>query len=377
VSAGYATTLGAGWETSLRAYYDRYELEAYYPYDASEDGAPPDVVLNRERDVAQWVGLEGQVSKRVLDTLRLTGGFEGRHDFDLRVRSWDVEPYDLATNIHSDASRIGVFLEGELRLFDRLTLTLGARYDYYSTFGSTVNPRAAAVLNLTDVTTFKLLYGQAYRAPNLWETEFYNFAQRANPNLDPEQIRTAEVALEHYFSPTTRAGVFGFWNQIDDLIGAAESPEGSLFRNAGDAETQGAEVEAEHRTKGGLLGRLSYTIQRTEDGTTNTALSNSPRHLVKANVVVPLWQDKIFSGLEVQYVSEAKTLPGRRVREADAFCLVNFTLFSRELVPGVELSASVRNLFDVDYGYPAGDEYRPAVIGQDGRTFRVRLAYRF
>jgi iron complex outermembrane receptor protein len=43
----------------------------------------------------------------------------------------------------------------------------------------------------------------------------------------------------------------------------------------------------------------------------------------------------------------------------------------------LEIVASVYNLFDADYAYPAFGEHTQDTIEQDGRTFRIGLTYRF
>jgi iron complex outermembrane receptor protein len=82
----------------------------------------------------------------------------------------------------------------------------------------------------------------------------------------------------------------------------------------------------------------------------------------------------VFAGLELQYQSTVKTLAGRR---ADEFVTVNLTLFSKDIVKGLELSASVYNLFDTRYGFPGTGGHLQDTIGQDGRSVRVKLTYRF
>ena len=63
--------------------------------------------------------------------------------------------------------------------------------------------------------------------------------------------------------------------------------------------------------------------------------------------------------------------------EAEAFWVANVTLFTQKLLSGVSFSASVYNLFDQQYGDPGAEEHRQDVIGQDGRTFQLKLTYRF
>jgi len=123
-----------------------------------------------------------------------------------------------------------------------------------------------------------------------------------------------------------------------------------------------------------VLARASYALQRTEDGGTGAELSNSPRHLFKGNLIVPRYRDKLFAGLELQYHSTVRTLSGRR---ADDFAIGNLTLFSAEIVKGLEVSASVYNLFDTKYGFPGAGGHLQDTISQDGRSFRVKLTYKF
>jgi outer membrane receptor for ferrienterochelin and colicins len=46
-------------------------------------------------------------------------------------------------------------------------------------------------------------------------------------------------------------------------------------------------------------------------------------------------------------------------------------------IEGLELSAGVSNLFDKEYGHPGFDEHIQDIIQQDGRTYWLKLTYRF
>jgi iron complex outermembrane receptor protein len=59
------------------------------------------------------------------------------------------------------------------------------------------------------------------------------------------------------------------------------------------------------------------------------------------------------------------------------YWLANFSLFSREIVKGVELSASIYNIFDKKYGDPVGSDFSEDMVQQNGRSFRVKLTYKF
>jgi iron complex outermembrane receptor protein len=134
----------------------------------------------------------------------------------------------------------------------------------------------------------------------------------------------------------------------------------------------------------GVRCRASYTLQQTENLTSGGSFPDSPEHLLKLNLSVPVIREKLFASLEFQYVSSrhtvytdqntAATLPGV---DTPGFPTLNFTLFSKEIVKNLEVSASVYNLLDQSYSDPATQGHLQDQIPQDGRSFRLKLAYRF
>ena len=78
----------------------------------------------------------------------------------------------------------------------------------------------------------------------------------------------------------------------------------------------------------------------------------------------------LFAGLEVGYLSSRQTLAGSSVGGA---AVANLTFFQQRIARGLDLSASVYNLFGTRYSDPASEEFRQDSIAQDGRTARVWL----
>ena len=175
-------------------------------------------------------------------------------------------------------------------------------------------------------------------------------------------------------SPTSRWSVHriaAYYNQIDDLISLQQ--DGAL-RNLTGADAVGAEFELEAQWQNGLRGRISYAFQQTEDRQSQRILTDSPEHLAKLNLSVPVVKNKLFASLEYQYTGRRLSAAGLN---ADGFDIFNFTLFSQNIVKGLEASASVYNIFDRRYSDPASPFHRQALLERDGRTFRVKVTYRF
>jgi outer membrane receptor for ferrienterochelin and colicins len=83
---------------------------------------------------------------------------------------------------------------------------------------------------------------------------------------------------------------------------------------------------------------------------------------------------KIFSSVQAQYIGARKT---KSNDDAAGFFTMNATLFGANIIKGLEISASVYNLFDKLYEDPVSTAYKQDVIEQNGRTFRLKLTYSF
>lgn len=250
------------------------------------------------------------------------------------------------------------------------------RRDHYSTVGDSINPRLALIYNPRPETILKVLYGTAFRAPNVYELYFIGTGMKPSQNLKPEQITSHEFVIEHQFQPNLRLSTSFYYNQISNLINQVIDPADGLlvFRNAGQTTAKGTEFELERAWERDMKLRASYAWQLSQDQGSGMELVNSPRHLVKLNYSMPLFNKAVHCGMELQYIGRRKTLAGRY---AGGYAVANLTLISQKLAHGLEISASLYNLFDRRYVDPGRPEHLQDVILQDGRNFRVKLSYLF
>jgi iron complex outermembrane receptor protein len=139
------------------------------------------------------------------------------------------------------------------------------------------------------------------------------------------------------------------------------------------AHAQGIELEL-RGTAGLITSYASYSHQEARDAD-GAWLTNSPHHLAKAGVVVPV-VSYLRCGIEAQYETQRLTVYGT---ETDPFFLTNLNLSTtfRPLAMQTTVSVLVRNLFDQPYATPGGFEHEQPSIEQDGRTIVVALEARF
>ncbi|MBZ0157521.1 MAG: TonB-dependent receptor [Alphaproteobacteria bacterium] len=353
-----------------RVYYDIYR------YRGSIVSADT-LVTNKDKDNGTWWGGEVKLVFKPHSAHKVTMGMEYQDAIEQQQKNYDADPYALYLDDSRNTKVWAVYFQDEISLTSRLIANLGVRYDHYSDFGGTFNPRLALIYSLSSDTTLKLLYGEAFRAPNVYEL-YYNdggLSIKANPGLRPETIKTYEAVLEKRWGEY-RATLTSFYYRIRDIISLRTDPADDLlvYENADQAEALGMEGELERKWRTGAAARISYSYQNARDDRSGEWLTNSPRHLAKVNIILPLLPDRIFWGIETQYTGKRRARDDQHA--GDSF-LVNTTILTRKFVKNLEFSASIYNLLGRKYQDPASDEHPQALIEQDGRNFRLKLTYRF
>jgi len=125
-------------------------------------------------------------------------------------------------------------------------LTAGLRYDKYSDFGATTNPRLALVWASSQKLTTKFLYGRAFRAPSFAEMRnINNPSVLGNPDLDPETIDTLEVAFSYLPDSHLKSELSFFAYNWQDIINFVpdEGATTSTANNVGEQDGYGMEFE--------------------------------------------------------------------------------------------------------------------------------------
>jgi iron complex outermembrane receptor protein len=268
-----------------------------------------------------------------------------------------------------------MFIQDEFSITNALTLNAGGRYDYFSIFGSTVNQRVGLIYNPYQNSTVKLLYGAAFRALIPYEQNFAGAGIVASSGLKPENLKTVELILEHYFTWQLRAEVNLFHTDLKNIIYLTRLGNGEQqYQNIDNIDSNGLELQLEQHFDYGLQGHISYSWQENRDKVSHQRLINSPEYMVKLNLIAPLWADKVFAGYELQYLNSRKT-PKAGGQVGD-YVISNLTIFTQNWIKGLD-PAGLYNLFDERYFDPASDALRQNAIQQDGLTFRIKTSVDF
>ena len=368
INASYSTALSDKLNLSGNLYYGAYDYDGDYPYVGT---------LNVDRSRGRRAGGEVRLLSTAFAGHKLLSGFEYQKDLRQMQRNYDVTPPFEYFKTDPTPHKYGVFVQDEYAIRNDVLLNAGLRYDHYSQFGGTVNPRVALIYHPSPGNGLKLIYGSAYRAPNAYEM-FYGDEDtdgyRGNPDLRPERMHTYEAVVERSFGASWHGTLSVFHYDVENLISQiTDATDTLVFINGEDMHTTGIELSAEKRWQGGASIKSNVSYQEARDKADDRWLVNSPRLLAKLALAVPLaraWQ----AGMELQYTGERRTNAG----EVSGYALANLTLNRKNLLKGLDISLSAYNLFDEEYEDPADSgAFVQDSLKQDGRTLRIKLDYRF
>ncbi|MBN3035523.1 MAG: TonB-dependent receptor [Bacteroidales bacterium] len=170
---------------------------------------------------------------------------------------------------------------GQLNLnMEKISAVAGARYTNNEFFGSNVSPRATVVYSFNETNSLKLLYGESFRAPSLFELYFETASKTVfgNTRLDPERSRSIEFAYLTSFSDFfIQALVYQGWYS-DKIFRSNDStlllPDGtpnvnkrSVYDNGVEFTANGIELEVRYANPDILNAFLSfnYLLGNDED----------------------------------------------------------------------------------------------------------------
>ncbi|MFZ6743147.1 TonB-dependent receptor plug domain-containing protein [Undibacterium sp. JH2W] len=271
-----------------------------------------------------------------------------------------------------------VYIQDEWQFAPDWNLTAGLRHDRYSDVGSTTNPRLALVWDAAYDLTAKLMYGEAFRAPSFAELySINNPAQRGNPSIQPETIKTLEAAVIWQARNDLQAKINIFQFRMKNLIRTVSNAikgTGSSYANTNSQEGHGMETELNWQASRQLRLNGNYSYQRNTDQTTNLDAGYAPHHHLFARVDWQFVQNWLLSPQFNWVAGRERTIGDTRPPVAD-YKTMDISL--RTNAGSWEVSGSIRNLMNVDAREPS---FAPGSIVNDiplpGRSFYLQLVYK-
>ena len=302
------------------------------------------------------------------------------------------------------------YLQWQAKWRDDLSTNVGMRYDKNSRYRSTFNPRVGLVYHPTEKTTWKLFYGEAFRAPSPVDThevfgifsgqqneqgEYTSyFFHTPNSNLDPEKLRGVETNFIYNVTENMHWSLSGYYTQIADRILRPPEenptqfiPGGSILssqhnENIGDAKQYGLELAGHYQTQlnadwqmeiWGNYSYLSMDSAQKDDLDKGYDFFVSP-HKLKLGTTLRyqnryIFTPKLYAISKIDTENKSLKTPGYAVLDLHS----QVALFKN-----LSLSLDIYNAFNRRY-YNSGSDSstRFTNVPQPLRSFLFSVEYRF
>lgn len=270
-------------------YYDksgnRHKFMArYYEVDNNLDSPSSDSLATNRSNASQSYYGEYQFLKKFdrLGNFVMTTGVVGQ--------GTNIEASELYSGGGYSSFNTAAYIQVDKKLFDKLNLSGGVRYEYFSqknpilfptdtdTLAAGTQEESAPVFRLGlnyqlgDVTFVRASWGQGYRYPTIAErfilTDVGGFRVEPNPSLQSETGWSSEIGIKQGFKVSNFQGyvdVTAFWYRYADMIEfnivqselSGGLPVAFKGTNIGDTDTKGYEISLAGR---GTLFGLESTL---------------------------------------------------------------------------------------------------------------------
>ena len=297
----------------------------------------------------------------------------------------------------------GAFLQQQSTWTDRVRTVAGVRYDHYSDFGGTANPKLALILEPSATQKLSLTYGRAFLAPSPYFTyELFgafkgtqdaqgryqaNSMQIPNTALGPERVES--WALDHQWLPVSNWQLAStlYHNRLLGYITSAQTqptvadfvPGGVIATttinvNSGEVDISGLDLRVDHTADYGsrrLKNWASYSFtrgrQKTDAGT--QPIPYTPRSGVKLGSTLA-W-GRGFS-ITPSFYAASPSPTEHLNHEAPGFAVANIYGRYDHVLSHLNAFARVDDLFDtVWYNAAAGGNSTLTASPQNRRTYTL------
>lgn len=186
----------------------------------------------------------------------------------------------VAGSVTSDLNRgaLAMYTQLDYWMLENLKLIGGFQANKVDNEDIEVLPRGGVVWYPVSKLSFKALYGQAYRAPTIYETGVNSPFLLGNTNLKPEKVSSIDFGI-NYQGNRFQVGVNYFNNKQTNIINFTLLPNTTrlTFGNLSEISFQGVEVEGKYYILNNLFLTGSALYQENVTGTdvwSTTPISN-------------------------------------------------------------------------------------------------------
>ncbi len=375
VNYSYTTVLGRGAGLFLSATYDWN----------SRDFSRTSTDLERAKVEGYRALASAKTTFELMPALNLQAGLDWERRTSQRYENYNPRTdVIVAENNMKDRSvdEKSVFLQLAYS-HAHLHLLAGTRYTDNELFGSNVSSRVTAVYSLGQLSSIKLMAGQSYRVPSLFELYFRTPTNTVygNTALKPETNDTVELAYTGARGNFYFEGLAYHAQYKDKIYRDRRYPRfvsdpkdtSTIYLNGTPFSADGIELEARYRWPRQLSAFVNYAYVNGDrgdevPGTDNYNFKYVPKNTVSAGA------SKYFGNAWVAGVATYESSMGAPLSTIDSQVAFDLTVGYGHRVGTTVLRhlLTAKNLTDKDVRYP---EYVRRIINSVPSSYGRRISY--
>ena len=325
---------------------------------------------------------------------KLTYGTDFNHEEQeikanaLRVKISDNSTMDLNFK-GGEVDNHGLYVQDEMA-FDKVILTLGARYDNYELGGiysgefKELSPKMQVKYQATDNLTLRSAYGRIFKGPALGETLMIDATDTQVADTQPQTGNNYEIGFDYSLTKALNAddAIVGFNIYKYNVDDYAHVTKNNSLASQGEMEIWGTETMFSY-SKDKLSLNASHTYTGGEQ-TNTSGIKYDPKtskiHVVKLGLNYRL-TDELKFNYNSQFVpgNKYKTATTEYQRSGYGVHDVNFT-YNPSFSKNTNLNFGIANIFDKAYVRHTAFGSQTSSTNKAyelGRNFKFQVSHRF
>lgn len=266
-----------------------------------------------------------------------------------------------------------IYFQDLISVNENIDLSVGIRYDKYSNFGDAISPRVSAIYKYSDKMSFKVMYSRAFRAPS-WIELYASIPglSLGNEKLNAETIDSFEIASIYKEGYGSYFKTNIYYSKVNDII--YRDLQSRIYNNEGDNYLYGLESEYKRLINYQNEIYLNYTFARALDSD-KKRLPFVAKHMLKGYYKYNPLSNFSMSTL-FNYIGDRKREYSDSRKDLKGYLTLDQS-FAYKFENGINLNASVKNIFDADIKYPATTGTYINDLPRESRTFYISLSKEF
>ena len=278
---------------------------------------------------------------------------------------------------------LGLFVQDQFAVNEKLTVTAGIRHDRYNDVGNATSPRVAAVYQYDDRQIFKAQFARAFRPPTFLETSSKNNPiVTASPDVESELIDNFEFG--YIFNDGVNiVRATTFFADLHHLI--VIDPVSNTYGNKGEVHVTGVEMELVRQFGRDLKLDTNISYVEAVDKSNNELVADVAKIMGNVGVTYEFRPGYVVA-MQYRYVGKRARDPADTRKDLAGYDIVDVTVTAgRCFGDSVSFRLGIKNLFDEDVRYPAplvnfAGSVLPAYeedYPRPGREYWMQLGYEY